>query len=266
MSSAEVNNVSIAYCDSGGAGRPLVFLHAFPLNQTFWDEQVAAFASGFRVITLDWRGFGGSSLNDAPSTMDVFAEDLAALLDYLEVEKAILCCVSMGGYAAFSFLRKYPERVSALVLADTRATSDTEEARENRLKMASLAREQGSSVIADQMISKLLGPKTLANKPEVAERVRMMIESNNREGIARALLGMAERRDSTSLLGGIKCQTLVIVGEDDALTPPKDSEALARAIPGAELVIIPVVGHLSNIENPVEFNRVVAGFLALLGD
>ncbi|MEP7273872.1 MAG: alpha/beta fold hydrolase [Acidobacteriota bacterium] len=263
MKNVEINNVSIAYRDAG-SGAPLVLLHAFPLNQSFWDDQVAAFAPSFRVITLDWRGFGESGLGETPSSMDVFSEDLSALLDFLQIEKVTLCGVSMGGYAAFSFLRKYPHRVSALVLADTRSTSDTEEARANRLKMAALAREQGSPIIADQMIPKLLGAGTLANNPAVAARVRAMIEANSGEGIARALLGMAERRDSTPLLPGIKCKTLVIVGEDDTLTPPKDSEAMATAIPGARLVIIPGVGHLSNIENPSEFNRVLGEFLSTL--
>ena len=131
--------MEICYRDEG-KGQPLVFLHAFPLDQSMWDDQVSHFATGYRVITLDWRGFGKSSLGEGPSTMAAFASDLAGLLDSLKIERATICGLSMGGYAAMAFLREHGHRVQALVLADTRATADTDEARQNRLKMAALAR------------------------------------------------------------------------------------------------------------------------------
>ncbi len=261
MKTARVNNVVLSYRDSG-SGNPLVFLHAFPLNQSMWNDQVAEFSKTFRVITLDWRGFGGSSLSEEPSTMAIYADDLAGLLDHLEIDRATICGLSMGGYAAFSFLGKYPDRIEALVLADTRATSDSEATRENRRLMAVLAREKGPAAIADQIVSKLLGSKTMANNPAIVARVRTMIEGNGAEGIARALLGMAERPDSTPLLAGIRCQTLIVVGEDDSLTPPSEAELMAKSVAGAQLAIIPGVGHLPNLELPQEFNRVVRAFLS----
>jgi 3-oxoadipate enol-lactonase len=263
MKTALINNVSISYRDEG-TGKPIVFLHAFPLSQRMWDDQAAAFSLAHRVITFDWRGFGESSLPESPSDMTAFADDLAGLMDFLELDRAVICGLSMGGYAAFSFLRTYAHRVEALILADTRATADTEEGRRNRLTMTSLVREEGPSAIVEQMTSRLLGAKSLHDNPHAVGRVRTMIEANRSEGIARALLGMAARPDSTALLADVRCPTLIIVGEDDVLTPPSESEAMARGIAGSKLSIIPGVGHLPNIENPHEFNRILEEFLSTL--
>lgn len=263
MKTALVNSVSISYRDEG-EGMPLIFLHAFPLSQRMWDDQVAAFSGTHRVITFDWRGFGESSLPESSSDMSSFAEDLAGLMDCLRIDRAVICGLSMGGYAALSFLRTYAHRVEALILADTRATADTEEGRRNRLTMAALVREEGPGAIVNQMISRLLGAKSIDNNPGVVSRVRAMIEKNCSDGIARALVGMAVRPDSTSLLSQLRCPTLVIVGEDDLLTPPSDAEAMATLIPGAKLAVIKGVGHLPNIEWPAEFNRILEGFLLSL--
>ena len=225
MKTTRVNDVELCYRDAG-EGQPIVFLHAFPLDQTMWDDQVSHFSSSYRVITLDWRGFGKSSLGEGPSTMAAFASDVAALLDFLKIDKATICGLSMGGYAAMSFVREHADRVRALVLADTRAAADTDEGRQNRLKMAALAREEGPAAIAEQMITKLLGATTLSTRANVVERVRAMILANRREGIARALIGMAERPDSTSVLSGITFPVLIVVGEEDTLTPPAEAEVM----------------------------------------
>lgn len=264
MKRIKVNDVELACRDEGGSegrGAPLVLLHAFPLDQRMWDEQIAAFASRLRVVTFDWRGFGESTLGDGASTMEVFADDVARLLDALAIERATICGLSMGGYAALAFYRKYAERVAALILADTRPGTDTEEGKRGRYEMAELARRSGASALVDKMIPKLLGPVTQQTKPQVVERVRTMIEGNNAEGIARALIGMAERADSTELLARIECPALVIVGSDDGITPPSEAEKMSQAISGARLVTIAGAGHLSNLEQPDEFNRAVAGFL-----
>jgi pimeloyl-ACP methyl ester carboxylesterase len=261
MKTALVNRVSISYRDEG-EGKPLIFLHAFPLSQRMWDDQVAAFSGTRRVITFDWRGFGESSLAESSSDMTAFADDLAALMDFLGIERAVICGLSMGGYAALSFLRTYADRLEALILADTRATADTDEGRRNRLAMTALVREDGPTAIVEQMTSRLLGAKSLRNNPGAVQRVRKMIEANRSEGIARALLGMAARPDSTALLSEIRCPTLIVVGQDDILTPPSESEAMAREIAGSKLAIIPGVGHLPNIEAPEEFNRILAEFLS----
>jgi 3-oxoadipate enol-lactonase len=255
----------IAYRDEG-AGRPIVFLHAFPLNQTMWDEQVAALASTHRVITFDWRGFGESPLGNGISTMEDWADDLAGLLHGLSIERAIIGGLSMGGYASFAFHRKYPEKISALILADTRATADNEEVKRGRYEMAELARDKGApaliKALEDKMLPRLLGETTQRTKPAVVERVKAMIESGQPEGIAQALLAMAVRPDSTDLLPQIGCPTLIIVGNEDNLTPPSESEKIGQAIPDSTLAIIDDAGHLPNIEQPGSFNLVISRFLS----
>lgn len=263
MNKIKINDMEIAYRDEG-QGQPVVFLHAFPLNQSMWDEQVAAFSETHRTITLDWPGFGDSGLSSADSTMPNFADVVAGLLDQLGIGAATICGLSMGGYAALAFFRKYPARVASLILCDTRAVTDTEEGKRGRFETAELVRNKGASAIVELMIPKLLGDTTRNTQPHIAERVRTMIEAANPEGIAKALIGMAGRDDSTGLLAGINCPTLVVVGEEDTLTPPSESEKMNAAIPGSQLAVIPNAGHLANLEATAEFNRIVGEFLKQL--
>ena len=263
MKTLKINNVELAYRDEG-AGQPIVFLHAFPLNQTMWDDQVAEFQSTHRVITLDWRGFGASGLGSENPGLTGFADDLAGLLDQLKIQSAIICGLSMGGYSAFAFYRKYADRVKALLLCDTRASADTEEGKTARYEMAELARQRGASALVEPMTPKLLGETTLKTKPQAVARVKEMIEAAHSEGIAQALIGMAQRPDSTELLAQITCPTLIIVGEEDKLTPPNDAEKMHQAIASSKLQVISGVGHLSNLEKPDAFNQVVGNFLKQL--
>lgn len=260
MNKITAGGVQLAYHDMG-AGEPIVFLHAFPLNQTMWNEQVAALSRNYRVITFDWRGFGASDAGETEVTMNVFADDLAALLDELQIERAIICGLSMGGYAAFAFYRQYAHRVKALILADTRASADTEEGKKGRYEMAELARQSGAAALVESMTPKLLGVTSLQNKPTLVERVQQMIRAAQSEGVARALLGMAQRDDATNLLAHITCPTLIIVGSEDKLTPPSDAEKMSQMIPHARLEVIATAGHLSNLEQSETFNRLVADFL-----
>jgi len=251
-------------CRDEGSGQAIIFLHAFPLSQRMWDEQVAALSTVCRVLTFDWRGFGESELRGEKFLMETFADDLAGLMNQLGIERAVLYGLSMGGYAAFAFYRKYADRVAALILADTKAGADHDEARRNRYEMAELALQAGSSVIADRMVSRLLAPVTQQNKPQVSHRVRAIIESNRPEAIAAAQRGMAERPDSTALLPGITCPVLILVGSDDALTPPTEAEKMRDRIPDARLTVISEAGHLSNLEQPDAFNSAIADFLKQL--
>ncbi len=258
-----INGVEINYRDEG-AGKPIVFLHAFPLNQCMWDEQVAYFSAHHRVVTFDWRGFGNSELGSDSLTLETFADDLASLLNELTIEQAIICGLSMGGYAAFSFYRKYAPRVAALILADTRPGTDTEEGKKARIEMAALVRQLGPTALLEKLIPRLLGPTTRQTKPEVVARVQKMIAENQTEGIARALLCMAERPDSTRLLSQIESPTLIIAGSEDELTPPAEAEEMRDGIPHASLEVIYQAGHLSNLEQPDAFNKAVANFLERL--
>lgn len=257
---ARINGTDLAYTDQG-RGMPVVLLHAFPQNRAMWEPQVRALSKTHRIIAPDFRGFGES---DAPLwhyTLDQFADDVAGLLDHLAIKRAVLVGLSMGGYTLFAFYRKYADRVTGLVLADTRAQPDTEEGRAGRFAMAQAAYTKGACAIADIMLPKLLSPVALQTKPELTGQVRATIERTQISGIAGALMAMAERPDSVPLLARIACPTLVITGELDGPTPPADGKLMAERIPGARLEIIPKAGHLSNLEQPEAFNRALLDFL-----
>jgi 3-oxoadipate enol-lactonase len=257
-----INTTNLAY-DDHGIGQPILFLHAFPLNRSMWEGEITALLQEerYRLVALDWRGFGESDVSTDVSTMEMFADDVAALMDTLGMQNAILCGLSMGGYAAFAFLRKYPQRVKRLILADTRPGADTAEARANRENVARLAETQGAEAIADLQIPKLISEYTHQHHLEVEMRLRQMINAATAQGIAAASRGMALRHDSTDLLATITCPTLVLVGEHDALTPPAVAQDYAAKIPQAQFVTIPYAGHLSNLEQPQAFLQAVSGFL-----
>jgi 3-oxoadipate enol-lactonase len=251
MPTATIDGIQIAYRDEG-RGRPLLLIHAFPLNGAMWDRQAAELARRYRVIVPDLRGFGAS--------MEQHADDLGGLLDQLGLgsEPVAIGGLSMGGYIAFAFLRRHRERVSALVLADTRSQPDTEEGRQVREQNARLAEEHGPPAVAEQMLPKLLSQ----HAPDALRaEVQHMIEANDRAGIAAAQRAMAARPDSTPLLATIGVPTLVIVGAEDGLTPPSDAKAMHAAIHTSRLVELPAAGHLSNLEAPEAFNRAVEQLL-----
>ncbi|MBX3235730.1 MAG: alpha/beta fold hydrolase [Nitrospiraceae bacterium] len=255
--------IRLGYEDQG-AGLPLVFLHAFPVNRTMWRDQITDLSSQFRTIAIDLRGHGES---DAPLwsySLDDYADDVRALLDRLQIPQAVLIGLSMGGYVGFAFCRKYPQRVKGLVLCDTRAQADSPEGRAGRFNLAQAASKQGAAAVADMMVPKLLGATSIQTRSEVVERVRRMVLSNPVNGIVVDLMAMAARPDSTPLLGTIASPTLVIIGDEDHTTPLADATLMAERIPGAKLAIIPGAGHLSNVEQPTTFNRVLREFLQSL--
>lgn len=247
-----------------GSGPALVFLHAFPLGLAQWDDQIEL-ARSARVIRFDCRGFGGSSFNDGALGMDRIADDAAALLEHLGVDKAVVAGCSMGGYACFSMVRRHPERIRALILQDTRAGADSPQARAERAPLSNRVLAEGAGVVLDAFLPRLLGATTLRERPELIARVRSVILANKPRGIADALLGLGARVDSTPTLASIRVPALVVCGEEDLLTPPAEAQAMASAVAGARLELIPKGGHLANLENPAAYNRVVRAFLARLG-
>jgi pimeloyl-ACP methyl ester carboxylesterase len=249
------------YLESG-AGWPLVLLHAFPLSAEMWRPQLEHAPRGWRLIAPDIRGFGASPFDTASvPTMDEYAADVVALLDHLELERAVIGGLSMGGYITFALLRLAPERFSGVLLADTRPQVDSAEARESRRALSELVRTAGPSAVADQMIPGLLGETTRRARPEVEREVRRLIVANEAEGIDGAIHAMLHRADSTGGLARITMPTLVITGEEDVLIPVRDAEALHRAIPRSQLVVLPRAGHLANIESPDDFSEALQNFL-----
>ena len=245
-----------------GDGPPLLFVHGFPLDHAMWRDQLAEFAAEYRVIAPDLRGFGSSEVGDVAVTMEQFADDLAAALDALGVtEPVTLIGLSMGGYVAWQFLRKYRRRLRAMVLCDTRAAADSPDAAENRLKVAETVLADGTEALARAMVPKLFGKQTIRARPAVVDAVRNVILQANPQGVAAAQRAMAARPDATSMLGAIDVPTLVVVGEDDVISPLEEMRRIAEAIPGSRLVVIPDAGHMSPLENPAAFNAALREFL-----
>jgi pimeloyl-ACP methyl ester carboxylesterase len=254
------------YHRDSGTGTPVVLLHAFPLSSAMWLSQREGLADVCRVITPDQRGFGGSPLGDDEPSLDAVADDVAAFLDSKGLDDVVLGGLSMGGYVVMAFLRRHPGRVKGLVLADTRAGADADAGREKRLTMAkTLDDDPESTVVVDQVLPTLLGPTTQAERPLVGGRVKGFAQAAPAAAVAWAQRAMAARVDSFDVLRAVDVPTLVIVGEEDGLTPPAESEAMAEAVPGARLVVLPRAGHLSALEDPEGFNAAVREFLSELG-
>ena len=263
MSSIPVGDIQLAYTDAG-LGQPVVLLHGYPFNRSLWNEQVSALGNSYRVITPDLRGLGESDASQGPATMNRMARDVAALLDHLEISRAVVGGLSMGGYVALAFYKQFPSRVRSLILADTRAPADTEEGKQTRHQQAEKALAEGMAGIADSMLPKLLTPETVSKRPDLVKRVRDMMLKTKPEGAAGALLGMAEREDQIALLSQISCPTLILVGREDPITPVADSEKMHREIAGSRLVVIENAAHVSNLERTDQFNEELMRFLHVI--
>ncbi|MCG8347773.1 MAG: alpha/beta hydrolase [Chloroflexales bacterium] len=255
-----VNGVRLFYEDRG-QGPAVLFVHGFPLNSAMWQPQIeylSSVQSAYRVIVPDLRGFGASDVPEGPYLMETFADDLASLLDTLGLDQVVLGGLSMGGYIAFAFMRRYAERVRALILCDTRPTVDSHEAQASRETNAQLAEREGVGLLLDKMLPALLAPQVSG---EVQSQVRTIALRNDPKGIAGALRGMAQRADATDLLPQIRVPTLIIVGAQDSLTPPDVAHAMQSSIPNSRVVEIPSAGHVPPLENPAAFNKALAAFL-----
>ncbi len=260
MTLARIDDIQMAYTDTG-LGSPVVLIHGYPFNRSLWNEQVAALSNSYRVIVPDLRGFGETDASTGTATMSQMAQDVARLLDHLEIPRAAIGGLSMGGYVTLAFYRQFPSRVRALVLADTRAQADTEEGKQTRAQQAEKALAEGMAGIADAMLPKLLTPETVSKRPEIVKRVRDMMLKTKPQGAAAALHGMAEREDLTALLANISVPALILVGAEDAITPVADSEKMNRAIAGSRLVVLENAGHVSNLEQTERFNQALLEFL-----
>ncbi len=250
----------VALHDTGG-GPALLLLHAFPLDASQWDHQVAVLSADRRCLRPDFWGCGASPALGEPgaATLDLYADAVLRRLDAAGVGEVVAVGSSMGGYAVFSLLRRAPERVRAVVLAGTRATPDTPQQAGNRRRMAELALRDGAET-AVTMVSRLLGPRA-REEPHIRDAVEGRIRRCRPEGIAACQSAMAARPDSTALLAGLRIPLLVVRGEHDAILSAEEARAMAEASPGAELAVLPGVGHLANLEDPEGFSGVLGAFL-----
>jgi pimeloyl-ACP methyl ester carboxylesterase len=251
------------YVIEAGRGPAVVLLHAFPLNASMWAAQREALSGSYRVLCPDQRGFGGTQLGHDEPSLDEIADDFAAMLDAKKVETCVLGGLSMGGYVAMAFLRRHPQRVRGLILADTKAVADSPEAAANRRRMADeVIAAQSAAQLVDEVLPGLLGATTMAKRALVLGRVKALVERAPAYAVAWAQRAMADRPDSFDTLRAVAVPTLVVVGEEDTLSPLAEAQAMAEAVPGATLVTIPESGHLTSVEAPEEFNAAVAEFLA----
>ncbi len=261
MPKASVNGTELHYQDTGTGKDVVLLLHAFPLHSGMWKRQIAALEKNHRVIAPDYRGLGKSAASGEPSTMELLAQDVRALLAHLRVERAAVAGLSMGGYLSFELYRQAPGLFRGIALCDTKAAADTDEGRANREKFAQTAIEKGLVWVADEFVPRLLRPQP---DPEAVKEVRSLVNGGTPAGVAAAQRGMARRPDTAATLAAIACPALVMVGEQDALTPPAESEKMAAAIKGAKLVKIPGAGHLPCIENPEPFTKALVEFFGAL--
>lgn len=256
-----IDGLTFGY-DDVGQGPPLVLIHGHPFDRSMWQPQVAYFArDGWRVIAPDLRGYGDSAVVAGMTTLDTFARDIAALLDRLDVADAVLCGLSMGGQIVMEFYRQFPDRVRALVLADTFAEAETASGRKLRNDTADRLLREGMAPFAQEALPRMLAERTIREQPAVVRHVLRMMCDTNPAGAAAALRGRAERPDYVELLGRIAVPTLVVVGEYDEFTTIQDAHAMCERIPDGALVVVHDAGHMPNLEQPDAFNEEVARFL-----
>lgn len=258
-----VNGVNLAV-EVRGEGPALLFVHGYPLDRTLWQHQLGAL-TGFRRIAPDLRGLGLSDAPDLGYSMATYADDLAALLDALHADNVVICGLSLGGYVALEFARRYRTRLRGMVLMSTRAEADTPEMRKAREAAMQVARDRGAAAIAQQMLPDLFAPGARETMPQVVDRIRAMMEAAPVKGIVGALSAMRDRPDSTPTLSDLEgLPTLVVVGDQDRIAGPAVARGIAAGIPGAMLSIIPGAGHLPPVEQPIATTRVLTEFLQSL--
>jgi pimeloyl-ACP methyl ester carboxylesterase len=260
MKRIETNGIETV-CEDEGHGPTVVLLHGYPFKRTMWRDQIVALKDQGRVIAPDLRGLGESVASDKVVGMDLMARDVAALLDQLQIEQAVIVGLSMGGYVAFDFHHLFPTRVKALVLAGTRAPADNDQERQTRQRQAARMLAQGMTGIAEETLPKLLAQETFARNPAAADRIRKMIDSTSPHGAAAAQLGMAARRDYSDDLENIDVATLIMVGTEDSIRPVSDAEFMHSRIANSQLKIIENAAHVSNFDQPKVFNATLLKFL-----
>jgi len=259
-----VNNFHLSYDDVGEGNVPIIFLHGYPFDKTMWKGQLDFLESSYRLISCDIRGFGKSVDEQSPLTMDLFAEDLIAFLDTLNIEKAIVCGLSMGGFIALNALKRFPDRFEALVLCDTQCIADSSEVKEKRYKFIEEIEADGVANFNEGFIKNVFHKNSITYKKELVEQLKRVVFANSETIIKKGLVALAERTETCSTLNEINIPTLIICGREDEVTPLAQSEFMHANIKGSVLRVIDNVGHVSNLEQPYEFNKHLQWFLTTL--
>ena len=263
MPTTSLGGVGLGFDEVGEGPDALLLIHGHPFNRSMWRPQLKALeGQGWRIIAPDLRGYGESQVVPGITTFDTFVEDLSALLDHLAVDSVVVGGLSMGGQIAMHFALRYPARVRGLLLAATYPQSETDQGKERRRAMAERILREGMDRYATEVLPNMLGPRSMASLPVVASDVLAMMRATDPRGAAAALLGRAERPAYEETLAAFNAPALVVVGDADAFTTRADAETMARLLRRSELLWLPEIGHMPNLENQAEFS---AALIRLLG-
>jgi len=259
-----VNNFYLSYDDVGEGSIPIIFLHGYPFDKTMWQPQLDFLKPYYRLISCDIRGFGKSKDEESTLSIDLFGEDLIAFMDKLNIDQAIICGLSMGGYIALNVLKRFPDRFSALILCDTQCIADTAEVKAKRYKIIDEIAVDGVTNFNEGFIKSVFHKDSLSSKKDLVEKLRSVVFSNSQHIVTMGLTALAERSETCSALNEISIPTLIICGNEDKVTPLAQSEFLNATIKGSVLHVIDNAGHVSNLEQPDEFNKHLLAFLTSL--
>ncbi len=257
-----VNGFDLSYDDVGKGKVPIIFLHGFPFDKSTWELQLEFLKFKYRLIACDIRGFGQSKDEDSPLSIDLFGDDLIAFMDELDISKAIVCGLSMGGYIALNVEKRFPERVEALILCDTQCIPDSPEVKKKRYQTIEEIESNGVAEFNEGFIKKVFHKDSFTNNKEVVEQLKTVVSANSQHIIVQGLVALAEREETCSSLKDIAIPTLIICGREDEVTPLAQSESMNSAIRGSVLNVIENVGHVSNLEHPHEFAKHISDFLS----
>lgn len=259
-----VNNFTLSYDDVGEGEIPIIFLHGYPFSKNMWRAQIEFLKPDYRLIACDIRGFGKSTDEKSALSVDLFGDDLILFMDRLHIDKAIICGLSMGGFIALNAMKKFPAHFKALILCDTQCIADTTEVKEKRHSIIKEIEAKGPAEFSEGFLKSVFHKDSLTNKPEVVEQLRSVVFANTPHIITAGLLALAGRAETCSGLSEINVTTLIICGRADEVTPLAQSESMHKNIRGSQLCVIENAGHVSNLEQPTEFNRHLAKFLSTL--
>jgi 3-oxoadipate enol-lactonase len=258
----KLNHQTISYDDLGESALPVIFIHGFPFDKSMWQPQMDYLKNQYRVIAYDLRGFGKSTVVKEKASIHSFAEDLIRFMDVLQIEKAIGCGLSMGGYILLNLMPEFQDRFAAIILADTQCNADNEEAKTKRFDNIKHIMAGGMEDYIKGSIEKLCSDETLSSKDNLIEKIRNMMNATSPLVITGTLYALAKRKETCSLLSHIHIPALVLCGKEDKITPVDKSEFLHDNIPDSTLHVINGAGHLSNLEQSDEFNHQLEKFIA----
>lgn len=259
-----VNNFNLSYDDVGEGNIPIIFLHGFPFDKTMWQGQLDILPSNFRSIACDIRGFGKSTDEESLLSIDLFGDDLIMFMDALQIDKAIVCGLSMGGYIALNAMKRFPGCFEALILCDTQCIADTFEVKEKRYKIIDEIKVDGVTDFNEGFIKTVFHKDSLTGKMELVEQLRSVVFANSPHIISQGLAALSGRSETCSTLGEIAIPTLIICGREDVITPLTQSEFMNKNIKESIIRVIDNAGHVSNLEQPHEFNKNLLDFLTSL--